>query len=388
MTAEVVIGCRYGDEGKGLMTDYFTHRAVQSGKKTCTVFAAGAAQRGHTVVTPEGQTHVFRHIGSGTFAGADTYIAENFIVSPMIFREEWEELEKMGIHPTVYVNPSCIITTPYDVYINQTAETMRGGDRHGSCGCGVWETIERNHKSDEPLTLQKLREFSRSTYFLYMKAIRELYLPRRIKEYDMTIPEKDSIFLSDWGADIDEVFMDDVNFFLDHIKLAEDDILTRYDHLVLENGQGLGLDPDYAEDKRHATPCSTGLKEPARLLAELETKTGSEIQTEVCYVMRTYETRHGAGPMWKECSRENMGIPADQTNVDNPWQGSLRYGELPFVDCAMKVYRDYFLHKSAHMSKSFAVTHTDEKCIPHWFSELVTDGCYSSRGRTRNDIND
>ena len=159
MTAEVVIGCRYGDEGKGLMTDYFTHRAVQSGKKTCTVFAAGAAQRGHTVVTPEGQTHVFRHIGSGTFAGADTYIAENFIVSPMIFREEWDELEKIGIHPTVYVNPSCIITTPYDVYINQTVETMRGGDRHGSCGCGVWETIERNHKSDEPLTLQKLRDF-------------------------------------------------------------------------------------------------------------------------------------------------------------------------------------------------------------------------------------
>lgn len=388
MTAEVVIGCRYGDEGKGLMTDYFAHRAVQSGKKTCTVFAVGAAQRGHTVVTPEGQTHVFRHIGSGTFAGADTYIAENFIVSPMIFREEWDELEKMGIHPTVYVNPSCIITTPYDVYINQTVETMRGGDRHGSCGCGVWETIERNHKSDEPLTLQKLREFSRSTYFLYMKAIREQYLPRRIKEYDMMIPEKDSIFLSDWGADIDDVFMDDVNFFLDHIKLAEDDILIRYDHLVLENGQGLGLDPDYTEDKYHATPCSTGLKEPARLLAELEIKTGSEIQTEVCYVMRTYETRHGAGSMWKECSRENMGIPADQTNVDNPWQGSLRYGELPFVDCAMKVYRDYFLHKSEHMSKSFAVTHTDEKCIPHWFSELVADGCYSSRGRTRNDIND
>jgi len=265
---------------------------------------------------------------------------------------------------------------------------MRGEDRHGSCGCGVWETIERNKKSDEPLTLQKLREFSRSTYFLYMKAIREQYLPRRIKEYDMTIPEKDSIFLFDWGADIDKVFMDDVNFFLDHVKLAEDDILPRYDHLVFENGQGLGLDPDYAEDKHHATPCSTGLKEPARLLADLETKTGSKIPTEVCYVMRTYETRHGAGPMWKESSREELGIPADQTNVDNPWQGSLRYGELSIASTLIAVQSDLRCHSSENMTSNFAVTHMDEKPMDATFLDIAANIHYSSHGRTRNDIYD
>lgn len=41
---------------------------------------------------------------------------------------------------------------------------------------------------------------------------------------------------------------------------------------------------------------------------------------------RTYVTRHGAGPLPYECSREALGImQADATNVDNPWQGSLRY---------------------------------------------------------------
>lgn len=144
MVAKVVIGANFGDEGKGLMTDYFCRQAALKGENCLVILHNGGAQRGHTVVTPGRKRHVFRHFGSGTFTGADTYLSEDFILNPMVFRREWEELEEIGINTKVYVNPKCIITTPFDMILNQIIEEYRKGDRHGSCGMGIHETIIRD----------------------------------------------------------------------------------------------------------------------------------------------------------------------------------------------------------------------------------------------------
>ena len=77
---KVVIGASFGDEGKGLMTDYFAADAANKGETALVVCSNGGAQRGHTVraygdniesgMKPEVR-HVFHHFGSGTLAGAD-----------------------------------------------------------------------------------------------------------------------------------------------------------------------------------------------------------------------------------------------------------------------------------------------------------------------------
>lgn len=64
------------------MTDYFASKE----DNTIVVLHNGGAQRGHTVITPEGYRHVFRHFGSGAYVGAATYIAKEFIVNPILFR--------------------------------------------------------------------------------------------------------------------------------------------------------------------------------------------------------------------------------------------------------------------------------------------------------------
>ena len=46
---KVVIGASFGDEGKGLMTDYFAGKAKEEGKSCLVVCGNGGAQRGHTV---------------------------------------------------------------------------------------------------------------------------------------------------------------------------------------------------------------------------------------------------------------------------------------------------------------------------------------------------
>lgn len=74
-TAKIVIGANFGDEGKGLMTDYFANEAKKQGKSCLVVCHNGGSQRGHTVVSPSGIRHVFHHFGSGSFEGADTYLS-------------------------------------------------------------------------------------------------------------------------------------------------------------------------------------------------------------------------------------------------------------------------------------------------------------------------
>ena len=85
---KVVIGSNFGDEGKGLMTDYFCAEASKRNESCIVALCNGGAQRGHTVVTPDGIRHVFHHFGSGTFARATTYFGEEYILNPLAFRKE------------------------------------------------------------------------------------------------------------------------------------------------------------------------------------------------------------------------------------------------------------------------------------------------------------
>lgn len=58
MNYSAVIGANYGDEGKGLVTDWLT----MNGGKTLNVLTNGTCQRGHTVEHADGKRHVFHHL--------------------------------------------------------------------------------------------------------------------------------------------------------------------------------------------------------------------------------------------------------------------------------------------------------------------------------------
>ena len=82
MNIKAVIGAGSGDEGKGLMTDYFCRNAHDN--KVLNIKVNGGAQAGHTVCALDNGEYkhwVFRQYGSGTFAGADTYLLNTFMVN-------------------------------------------------------------------------------------------------------------------------------------------------------------------------------------------------------------------------------------------------------------------------------------------------------------------
>ena len=83
MRVKAIIGANYGDEGKGLATDYLT------GPDSLVVRFNGGAQAGHTVCTPSGQRHVFSHIGAGSFRGKQLRAVQLWLFELHVPADTW-----------------------------------------------------------------------------------------------------------------------------------------------------------------------------------------------------------------------------------------------------------------------------------------------------------
>ena len=64
----VIIGLGFGDEGKGLITDYFCSKL----KNPLVIRFSGGHQVGHTVIYNDIR-HMFSNFGSGTLRNIPTY---------------------------------------------------------------------------------------------------------------------------------------------------------------------------------------------------------------------------------------------------------------------------------------------------------------------------
>lgn len=384
---KVVIGANFGDEGKGLMTDYFCHQAALRGESCIVVCHNGGAQRGHTVDTPERLHHVFHHLGSGTFEGADTYLSKEFIINPILFRQEWEILQKMGYEPTVYLNPLCRVTTPFDMITNQILEESRSNGRHGSCGMGIFETIKRYEGNYGYSAWALLENYDRQNKEA-IEAIKHTYLPKRFNELKIQPCEEWEEIINSDG--LIEQFLEDLEFMESHVTVCGDtNALEKYRNIVFEGGQGLLLDQNNQEYFPHLTPSNAGLKNPAEMILRLF----PDSEVEVCYVTRPYLTRHGAGRIDNECSKEEINPNMeDLTNVPNPHQGTLRYGKMNVSELLNRIQKDFSDRKDWKLSLS--ITHGNE--VPGIFESVDSfekkdlkqkfDVIYRSYGKTRENI--
>lgn len=332
------------------MTDYFCEKASKT-EKCVVVLSNGGCQRSHTVTTPDGKRHAFRHFGSGTFVGAHTYYPEQFIVNPIFFREEYNKLQNLGYTPRAIMHPNCMFTTPFDMIINQIVEEYRGDNRHGSCGMGIWETIVRN----DGIRVYDFFIKDIQTKIKELKNIRDLYLPKRLKELGVTKISKE------WEDVIQSEgmitnYIQDFDWMMNHVLLIDNDILRSYKNVVFENGQGLLLDQNRTEYGSHTTPSNTGIKNPMEIIDSVFAE--DEFNLEVCYVTRSYMTRHGAGRFDTECKKEDINPDmVDLTNVPNPHQGILRYGKLDLNDLMKRIEED---SKGVKGNISLAITHLNK----------------------------
>lgn len=382
-TIKVVIGANFGDEGKGLMTDYFCHQAAAQGKSSCVVLHNGGAQRGHTVCLPNGKRHVFHHFSSGTFAGASTYFASTFVLNPMIFMDEVKDIPVQT--RALVADPKCMVSTPYDMMFNQIVEEERGEEKHGSCGCGIFETISRYKHPEFSLPYADMVRLQRSGNFTkFLENIRDKYYGKKLS---CSVPEKwqhiwySKTLLQNYIADFYEM-QRYVSPYTNKLKA----LLSFFDMLVFEGGQGLLLDQNNQSYFPHLTPSNTGLKNPERIIRNLYQT--MERKVEVCYVTRSYITRHGAGRLDNECEASELSCSVgDKTNVPNIHQGTIRYARLDADSLLARIDQDFDFFAQRGWEKSLAVTHLDQ--LPSdtvSLSKKCFDKIYRVDGETRENV--
>lgn len=347
---KAVIGANYGDEGKGLMTDYFTLNNDDS----LVVLTNGGAQRGHTVRKSEDSYHVFHHYGSGVLNGASTYCSKFFMINPLVILSELKELsDNFHSVPTLYVDSKCRFTTPWDMMINQFQSKYKG--THHTCGMGIFNTYKR-YKSifikDNPysLSVSQYIKMSEEDKKKHLRTVRDYYKSFNIKDKDDYELFWNDNIIDNFFTDFDRLINDGLVIIIDDFK----DIAYKYSNVVFENAQGLLL--DWSDDKInqiYTTPSRTGVFCINELMKDIEYD-----DFEVCYVSRSYMTRHGDGPLHNEFIPKDY-IPRYESNVENKYQGKFRYGLLDSEDLFKRIMNDFSqLNYKARLT--IAYTHIDE----------------------------
>lgn len=351
--ATIVIGANFGDEGKGLMTDYFVSQGLAD---PIVARFSGGANAGHTVVEPDGRRHVFSHFGSGTFAGAKTYLSREFVVNPALWMQEYGKLQGLNVNAgamQLYVNKRAPLTLPSDMLINQAVENAMGEARHGSCGVGINETVTRNQdwrfrtKASDLMHIALLKA--------KMRHINTHWVADRCRARGF---EGVPTGLSKMLADVEEKFLVACEAMRDRIILCGDGILDAHDDVIFEGSQGLMLDQDHYFFP-HVTRAKTGIVNALGMAIGAKAE-----QVTAVYVTRPYLTRHGAGPLPGE---DPSLTYADDTNVSNPFQGPLRFAPLDCDRLTESVLRDVGGAKAAYPGElmpdiklAIALTHCDQ----------------------------
>ena len=377
MKTFAVIGKNFGDEGKGLACALLAKKASNS----LIIKHNGGGQAGHTVEDESGARFIHHQIGSGAEYGATTLLSSTFLVDLFQLEKEVSEFKEMfGFAPPIFAEKDTKITVIDDVLRNMLIESSRGSSRHGSCGMGINECVNR-HENDLVITLEDVRDMSFDEILGRLREFRSKYGQKNIEniknEYDKNSRNAKNRFEADSDVNDSTVSYyemlkdDDVLFgFASCIKEAVNLVtlvdaskewLSSYDQLIFETGQGLLLDNDYAPYAPFLTPSKTGLHNIAAFLDKRELELD-----EVIYVTRSYVTRHGNGPLPCEIDkRELPGVLDDLTNVKNEWQGNIRYAKHEDIDTFVKPISDDIKSVAAlksirSTSKSLLITHLNE----------------------------
>lgn len=330
-TAQIIIGLGFGDEGKGITTDFLAQQHPES----VVIRFSGGQQAAHTVMIDD-QKHVHSSFASGTLRGLPSYFTEHCTIHPSFLFNEREELIQKNGNVELHIHPLAKVTTPFDVLYNR--KNIKNLE-HGTCGKGVGATMKRN---ESPFKLFAV----------------DLIAPRAM------LIEKLKGIANYYGFEEDEEINNALHVFLEAIdkidwKIEGYDYLKSFNHLIFEGSQGILLDMDHGvfPNVTYANTTSKNAYEVCKLL-EIE-------NIEMFYVTRSYSTRHGSGWMSNEKSLP-LKNNEEETCTFNEFQKDLRFGELDdeLLNYALKVDEAYVVAQK----KNLVVT-----CLDQWDETFKTE---------------
>jgi adenylosuccinate synthase len=330
-----LLGLGFGDCGKGLFTDHLCG-ALQA---HTVVRFNGGAQAGHNVVSSDGpgrRHHTFSQFGAGSFhAGVGTVLASPVVVHPTALRVEEAALRGAGVEDAfsrLLVDARCRVTTPFHQAAGRLREWARGQGAHGSCGVGVGETVrhalaapaEALRYGDLPHTARALDKLEASRTAL-LREFADMDAGHADAAQELAMLQDDSLARR-WLDAVVPCLAQSPPASADRIA----ERLARPGTVVFEGAQGVLLD-EWRGFHPHTTWSTISTAAVEAVLRDvgidigLGAGGGAGADVRHLGVLRSYLTRHGAGPLPTHDRALDAQL-AEPHNADEGWQGVFRRG--------------------------------------------------------------
>jgi len=290
MSAFVVIGGQWGDEGKGRMVDLLAQDASIIAR-----YSAGD-NAGHTIINHMGK-FALHLVPAGIFyPDKMSLIGNGVMVNPAVLLDEIHQLEERGVSTkNLFVSDRAQVLMPYHQLIDELEERARGDEALGTTKRGVG-----------PAFVDKIaRKGIRMADLIEPDALRS--------RLEQVLPEKNELLEKLYSArplDLEEMFETFVRHGCELAPYVRDtseivrDAIDRGERVLLEGAQGSLLDVDAGTYPfvTSSTPSPLAAGAPAGI------GIGPTQIEDVVGVYKAYMTRVGAGPMPTELEDETGDI--------------------------------------------------------------------------------
>lgn len=286
MSAFIVIGAQWGDEGKGKMTDYLAEEA------DVVVRFQGGNNAGHTVVVGD-KEYKLRLIPSGILYDDKTNVIGNgVVVDPKALFEEIEYLEGVGVKITpekLIISDRAHLIMPYHKVLDKLKEKARGKNDIGTTGRGIGPCYTDKFERcgirvcdlmHENVFKEKLEQNieAKNAYITKVLGGEPLNYEEILKEY-LELAKKLRPFVADTSVKVYDSILEDKT-------------------VLFEGAQGMLLDIDYG-----TYPYVTSSNTTAGGVAS-GSGIGPRMITNAVGIAKAYTTRVGKGPFPTELDNE------------------------------------------------------------------------------------
>ena len=281
----VVLGCQWGDEGKGKITDLISAEADMVARYQ------GGNNAGHTIVVGD-QTTIMHLIPSGILnPGTSCVIGNGLVIDPLILQEEVEMLEAAGVEVRgrLRISEAAHMILPIHKLLDLAQEARRGKGKIGTTGRGIGGAYA-DKVARQGVRLGDYR--CKDWFSTKVHALIDFYQPIFQHVFNQSMPAAEEVIEQLW--EIEPLI---APLLCDTVELVNE-ALGQSKRVLAEGAQGVMLDIDfgtypYVTSSNPSTGgVCTGLGvAPQRI-------------DEVLGVVKAYTTRVGEGPLPTELDAE------------------------------------------------------------------------------------
>ena len=285
MTAIVLLGAQWGDEGKGKATD------LLGDKVKYVVRYQGGNNAGHTVVIGD-QKYALHLLPSGILSpNCIPVIGNGVVIDPAVLLDEIKGLNERGIDTSrLKISTNAHLITPYHRTIDKVTERFLGNSKIGTTGRGIG-----------PSYADKINRIGIRAQDLFDPSILKQKLEGALRDKNQVLIK----VFNRKGIEVEEVFSEYLSYaeslrkYVVDTSLLLNQALDKGEVVLLEGSQGTLLDVD------HGTYPFVTSSNPTAGGAATGSGIGPTKISRVIGIVKAYTTRVGSGPFPTELFDED-----------------------------------------------------------------------------------